>query len=338
MNSESQSKKNQTRRWLNVRLPMSKMGNPVNTLLKPPQDVAREQASHLRLKPPQDVARDLASHLRLKPQSTQTVQENVDMRQRLNELSAETRQWVAGQVKQLNEQARQMQTQSRQLGKALRREARQRRKLVDQIRKSGIDLSQDLLKRSENVTGELVEHGGKVTQDLLERSGQAARDLAERSGEFAQQLAERSGKVTHDLARRGEHLLEPVRKRDRNFWSIVGFVAGLALAGFVTYRLVRRRVAGQQADQGEHIELPQSETWKGMRHRPAGRHLEREGATVATLQAVDVENTDRPAGAVFIGVLSTKQYHPIDTPLELEDVIYFASAEEAQARGFTAAQ
>jgi hypothetical protein len=327
MNSESQSKKNQARRWLNVRLPVSKMGNPVNTLLnRSPQDVARELASHLRLKPPQGA------------QSTQTMQENVDMRQRMNELSSETRQWVAGQVKQLNEQARQMQAQSRQLGKALRREARQRRKLVDQIRKSGIDLSQDLLKRSENVTGELVERGGKVTQDLVERSGQAARDLAERSGEFAQQLAERSGKVTHDLARRGEHLLEPVRKRDRNFWSIVGFVAGLALAGFVTYRLVRRRMAGQQADQGEHIELPQSETWKGMRHRPAGRHLEREGATVATLQAVDVENTDRPAGAVFIGVLSTKQYHPIDTPLELEDIIYFASAEEAQARGFTAAQ
>jgi hypothetical protein len=315
MNSESQSKKNQARRWLNVLLPVSKMGNPVNILLKPPQDVARELASRLRLKPPQGA------------QSTQTVQENVDMRQRLNELSSETRQWVAGQVQQLNEQARQMQTQSRQLGKALRREARQRRKLVDQIRKSGIDLSQDLLKRSENVTGELVE-----------RSGQAARDLAERSGEFAQQLAERGGKVTQDLARRGEHLLEPVRKRDRNFWSIVGFVAGLALAGFVTYRLVRRRMAGQQADQGEHIELPQSGTWKGMRHRPAGRHLEREGATVATLQAVDVENSDRPAGAVFIGVLSTKQYHPIDTPLELEDVIYFTSAEEAQARGFTAAQ
>jgi hypothetical protein len=314
MNSESQSKKNQARRWLNVPLPMSKMGNPVNTLLKRSRQGA---------------------------QSTQTAQENVqttDMRQRLNELSAETRQWVAGQVKQLNEQARQMQAQSRQLRKALLHEARQRRKLVRQIRKSGVDLSQDLLKRSENVTGELVERGGKVTQDLLERSGQAARDLAERSGEFAQQLAERSGAVTHDLARRGEHLLEPVRKRDRNFWSIVGFVAGLALAGFVTYRLVRRRVAGQQPDQGEHIELPQSENWKGIRHRPAGRHLEREGATVATLQAVDVEGTDRPAGAVFIGVLSTKQYHPIDTPLELEDVIYFASAEEAQARGFTAAQ
>jgi len=320
MSSENQSKTNRARRRLNVPLPTYKIGNPVNILLKPPQAAAREQASRLRLKQG--------------AQSTQTVQENVDVRQRLNELSVETRRWVAGQVQQLNEQAHQMQAQSRKLGRALRQEARQRRKLVKQIRKSGIDLSQDLTKRS----GEYVERGGKVAQDLLERGEQAARDLAERSGALAQQLAERSGEVTHDLARRGEHLLEPVRKRDRNFWSIVGFVSGLALAGFVTYRLVRRRVAGQQADQDEHIELPQSETWKGMRRRQAGRHFEREGATVATLQAVDVESTDRPADAVFIGVLSTKQYHPIDTPLELEDVIYFASAEEAQARGFTAAQ
>src|SRR5258708_23363000 len=113
MNSESQSKKNQARRWLNVLLPVSKMGNPVNTLLKrSPQDVARELASHLRLKPPQDA------------QSTQTVQENVDMRQRLNELSAETRQWGAGHVKRFNEPARQMHAQSRNFGSALGREAR----------------------------------------------------------------------------------------------------------------------------------------------------------------------------------------------------------------------
>lgn len=314
MSSENQSKTDQARRWLNVQLPRYKIGNPVNILLKRSPQAA---------------------------QSTQTVQENVVMRQRLNELSAETRRWVAGQVRQLNEQAHQMQAQSRQLRKALLHEARQRRKLVKQMRKSGIDLSQDLLERSENVTGELVERGGQVTQDLLERSGQAARDLASQlrlKGALAQQLAERSGKVTQDLARRGEHLLEPVRKRDRNFWSIVGFVVGVIVAGFVTYRLVRRRVMEQQADQNEHIELPQSETLKGMRHRQAGRHLEREGASVATLQAVDVESIGHPADAVFIGVLSTKQYHPIDTPLELEDVIYFASAEEAQARGFTAAQ
>src|SRR5260370_22549824 len=134
MNSESKSKKNQARRWLNVLLPVSKMGNPVNTLLKrSPQDVARELASHLRLKPPQGA------------QSTQAVQENVDMRQRLNELSAVTRQWVARQVKHLNEQARQMQAQSRQLGKALRREARQPRKLLHQTPNSGIDLRHALL-------------------------------------------------------------------------------------------------------------------------------------------------------------------------------------------------
>lgn len=281
MSSKNQSKTNQASRWLNVPLRVYTLVNLVNILLKRSRQGTR---------------------------STQTAQEKgqtPDMRQRLNELSSETRQWVAGQVQQLNEQARQLQAQSRQLRKALLREARQRRKFVKRMRKSGVNLSWGLPRRRKTVTDKLVE---------------------------------RSGKVTRDLARRGEDLLKPVRKRGRNFWPVVGFVAGLVLAGFVTYRLVRRRVAQQQADQGEHIELPQSETWRGMRRRAAGRHLEQEGATVATLQAVDVENTDRPADAVFIGVLSTKQYHPIDTPLELEDIIYFASAEEAQARGFTAAQ
>src|SRR5258708_27869546 len=101
-----------------------------------------------------------------------------DARQRLNELTLESRQWVAEQIQQLNEQARQLQLQSPQLGKAVRREANQRRKLVDQVRKSGIDWRQDLLKRDGQLSGDLVQRGGKLTQDLLERSVQPAHDLA----------------------------------------------------------------------------------------------------------------------------------------------------------------
>ncbi len=48
--------------------------------------------------------------------------------------------------------------------------------------------------------------------------------------------------------------------------------------------------------------------------------------------------------AVFLGVVSTKRYYPIETPLnelhsaadEALDVVYFATADEAQAQGFTA--
>jgi hypothetical protein len=264
-----------------------------------------------------------------------------DARKRLNELTLESRQWVAEQIQQLNEQARQLQLQSRQLGKAVRREAKQRRKLVDQVRKSGIDWRQDLLKRGGQLSGDLVERGGKLTQDLLERSGQTAHDLAERSGVFAQGLTERRGKIAQELTERGEHLMKPVRKRDRNFWIIVGVVAGLVAAGVVTYRLVRLRTAEQESEQDEQIELPQSEAWNGTQGRPAGeiRHLDQEGVTVATIPTtIEVEITERPVDAAFVGIMSTKQYYPIDTSLEPEDLVYFASEEEAQARGFTSAQ
>src|SRR5260370_7401997 len=44
-----------------------------------------------------------------------------DARQRLNELTLESRQWLAEQIHQLHEQARQLRLQSRHLGKAVRR-------------------------------------------------------------------------------------------------------------------------------------------------------------------------------------------------------------------------
>src|SRR5258708_38514458 len=67
-----------------------------------------------------------------------------DARQRRNELTLETRQWVAEQIQLLNEQARQLRLQSRPLGKVVRRDAKQRSKLVGQVRKSGIAWRQDL--------------------------------------------------------------------------------------------------------------------------------------------------------------------------------------------------
>jgi hypothetical protein len=275
-----------------------------------------------------------------------------DMQKRWNELAQESRQWVADQVELLNEQAQQLQAQSRQLRKALRREARRRRKLLARrrgklmfipmqgrkvrrrrkllvrLRESSADLSKDLLKR-----------GGKITQNLLEFGGKTTHDLSGRSGEFTQELAKRSSIVTEGLAKRGERLLEPVRKRDRTFWMIVGFGVGLVAAGAITYQLVRR-MARQEMEQDEHIELPQSNSWDGSPSRPAGeiRHIDQGGASVATLEIVDVETIEQPADAAYVGVESTKLYYSVAPDLEPEDLVYFATEEEARARGFTAAE
>jgi hypothetical protein len=251
-----------------------------------------------------------------------------DMRQRWNELAQESRLWVAEQVDQLNEQAQQLQAQSRQLRKALRREARQRRKLMTQLRESSRDFGKDLLKR-----------GSEITQNLLDFGGKTTHDLTERSGELTQELTKRRGKVTEELARRGQRLLEPVRKRDRTFWTVVGFGVGLVAAGAITYQLVRR-MTQQETEQDEHIELPQSDSWNGSRGKPAGeiRHIDQGGASVATLEIVDVETVEQTADATIVGVISTKLYYPAGTDIEPEDLIYFASEEEARIQGFRAAE
>ena len=308
MNTENRVKGVPVKRWLDMALLTYTLAGPfINTLTKRLRQ--SEQPEQIRQK---------------EVQATQP-----DTRQRLNELTLESQQWIAEQVQQLNERARQLQAQSRQLRKAMRREAKQRRKLMAQLRGSGKELGKDLLKRSEHLTEELVERGGKITQDLLERSE-----------ELTHELAERSGKVTRDLAERGEHLLEPVRKRDRNFWALVGFGVGMVVAGVVTYRLIRQRMVQLEMGQDEHIELPQSDSRDGRPSRPMGeiRHIDQGGISVATLEIVDVETNEQPADAAFVGVISTKLYYPVDTDLEPEDVVYFLSEEEARTQGFTPAE
>jgi hypothetical protein len=291
----------------------------------------------------------------------------------IKEVVQESREWVEDQVEQLSEQVqklqkqsrkqvqqlqrqsrkqvKQLQKQSRKLRKNLRREVRKRRKYWTAFRVALLSLKNNMLKRGEYLTEGLVERGGKVTQNVLDFGGKTTQDLAERGGKVTQNvldfggkttqdLAERSGEFTQELAKRGQRLLAPVRRRDRTFWSIVGFGIGLVAAATITYQLIRRRVAQQEIEQDEHIELPQNNSWNGSGGRPAGEinYLDQGGISVATLEIVDVKTVDQPADAAFVGVGSTKRYYPVETKLEPEDLVYFASEEEAKAQGFTAAE
>jgi hypothetical protein len=247
----------------------------------------------------------------------------------IKELVQETREWVEDQVEQLSEQVQQLQKQTRQLRKTMRREVRKRRKNWNRLRRSMPSLTKNLQKRRENLTERLMQRGGKITQNVLDFGGKTTQDLAERSGAF-----------TQELAKRGERLLEPVRKRDRTFWSIVGFGIGLLTAGIITYQLVRRRVAQQETEQDEHIELPQSNSWDGSGGRPVGEisYIDQGGTSVATLEIVDVKTVEQSADAAVVGVKSTKLYYSVDTELEPEDLVYFTTEEEAKAQGFTAGE
>lgn len=253
----------------------------------------------------------IASAAQALPEVAQSRQ--ADLRQRLEELTRESRQKAVEQAQNLRDQAAQFQAQARQLRKALRKEAKQRRKLLAQMRDSGVEWGQDLLKRSEHLTEELVERGEEMTQDLAKRG--------------------------RKLAKQTEKLL-PAKQQNRIVWMVSGFGVGLVIAGAITYRLVRSRAFRQALlEEEQAIELPQSEEWTVVT-QPAGEivHVDQNGTTVTKLETVTVANTERPENAAYVGVLSTQSYYPVDTELEHTDLVYFLSEEEARSRGFKAAE
>lgn len=280
-----------------------------------------------------------------------------------------SRQLVAEQARQLQKQARHWQMQAKHLRKALRHESKQRRrlnKMVHQLQKAGVDWGQELLKRSEDLSGGLVMQGSKISQDWLERGSDLSQDLVKRGskltrdltergsdlsqglvkrgGKLSQDLADRGSELSQDLVKRGSNLLQPARQRKGTFWTVFGFSLGVAVAAVATYLFVRKRIVQQLPGQEQQIELPPREPdWNGVhKSQPAGeiRHIDSDGVTVATLQAQAVGTQQQvavPTDAVFVGVVASKTYYPLETPIDSKDVIYFSSEEEAQAEGFTAA-
>ncbi len=200
--------------------------------------------------------------------------------QRLEKLTAASRQQAAEQAQQLSAQAQQLQMQAAQLRKALRKEAKQRTKMAKQMRKTGLKWSQDVLKRGGNLTEDLVEQSAKLSQDLKERGEQITEDIREGAGTLTQKLSKRTGQVAQDLSERGSQITQkiskrtsqvaqdfsgrggvPIQKRGR-LLSIIGFSAGCALAAITTFIIVRRLVE-QNSEQDQQIELPLSNAANG---------------------------------------------------------------------------
>jgi hypothetical protein len=340
MSKRNQNTKDSRNRWLRwALLTYTLTGPAINAALKR----FRQRAQSLR---------GTAQAQQERASSKQT-----DVVNRLDDLTAESRQRVIQQVKRLRAQARQLEDQSRQLRKAVREEARQRRKLLKQMSKAGIGRSQDLLKQGGHLTEGIVERGGKILGEVVEIGGKATQDVAERSGQVAQRMAKSSKKVTRDLTKRGktatrdalergEDLLQPARRQGGRFWTLIGFSAGLLAATIITYRLVRRRVSLQELEENQSIELPQSGIWNGTDgeiswSQPAGeiRRVDDIGTAVATEPVINVEEMLASPEATFVGIVSTRFYYPVEASFDgIEDLIYFNSEEEAQGQGFTRAE
>jgi hypothetical protein len=201
--------------------------------------------------------------------------------------------------------------------------------------------AQDLRKRGEEVADELIERGSKLSQSVVERGSEWSHDLAERSEQATRALSQRSRQVRQELTEHSNPLV-----------LVTGFSVGLAAAVIAVYLLLRKRLTRVDLDEDAHIELPANGYVNGnvieagfKRRAPSA--LAREKAARASEDASVDHSADQqvPFDALLVGVVDTRRYYPIETPLDQlnvagdkpSDIVYFASEEEAKSQGFVSA-
>jgi Skp family chaperone for outer membrane proteins len=245
---------------------------------------------------------------------------------------------------------------------------------LEDLVERGTKLSQSLMARGSEVTHDLVERGNNASQDLLRRSKEVREELGERgkklnkdlnrrSQKVAKELNKRSQKVAKELNRRSQQATRQISERSGTFWVIAGFAVGLSAAGITAYLLIRQRVRQQQqleeeqsypVSQNGYLNIHASSSVQAkdaassagpIVHQPTASALVEEN--VPAVAVVEQENRmpaaqSAPSNAAFIGVVGTRRYYPVATPLEQlavsgtgkNDVVYFTNEEEAQAQGY----
>jgi len=256
--------------------------------------------------------------------------------------------------------------------------------LANELRERGNRLSQNVAEHGGKVSHELIDRSGELTRDLIGRGGQAsqemlrqsewavkelrrqsekaartmskesekaARRLMKQSKKASKELTQRGEKITQELVRRSQGFTQELAERNGRAWTIVGFGIGLLSATAVAYVFISRRVQRDRGEEAEeHILIsPTSPTSPTSLTSPVasnGYQNVKEGAPTAA--AEERSAPARPTDAALVGVVSTRHYYPVETPLaqlreqarekgELVDIIYFSSEEEAKAQGFSAA-
>lgn len=233
--------------------------------------------------------------------------------------------------------------------------------LVERLRKQAQALREateqlDLAEQSSNFTQQVAQRSSKATQAIAERSSQATQAIAERSSKASQELVKRGGELTHEVKQRSRQVTEQLAEPNGTLWAIVGFSIGVIAASIAVYVFIRRRIE-QQAEDNKQIQLPNYESLSRSTTMGEAHPISQPTPTVqvqvvpspvesavAVAEPMPTE-TERPANATLIGVVSTKLYYLVETPLDQlagsqegpVEVVYFTSEDEAKAQGFAAA-
>ncbi len=286
----------------------------------------------------------------------------------VNVVAARLRERAAAQRAQAIQQAQSLRGELAERGGKLSQAVVERGSQVTRdLAERGSKATQLLMERSSEVTRDLAQQGGKVSQQLMKRGSKASKEIGKRS-----RKASRAGK---ELARRSQRASKEIGKRSRTAvrqttrelsgrrgtrWTLLGFAIGLVVAGAAAYLFMQRRMRRLSLEEeDQHIELAhnghrESADRAAERLHPADQHEltpvtaapapEVETAAVAVAaQPAAQEKRTTPANAAFLGIVSTRHYYPIETPLDQliapgskpQEIIYFGSEEEAKSQGFS---
>jgi polyhydroxyalkanoate synthesis regulator phasin len=230
----------------------------------------------------------------------------------------------------------------------------------------GGQTSQEMLRQSERAVKELRKQSEKAARTMRKQSEKAARRLTKQSQKASKELTRRSERISQDLLRRSQEFTQDLVERNGRAWAIVGFGVGLISATAIVYVFIRRRLFGSQEEEADQHILLSPNGYKNLNSetRPAvtttpSRELN--GSVVQTTEPISTTNgvvvpekretttgETVPADATLVGIVSTRRYYPVETPLDKlqpqpgvkdspTDLVYFGSEEEARAQGFSAA-
>ena len=213
----------------------------------------------------------------------------------------------------------------------------------------GGQASQDVLKQSEKAIKKLRKRSEKAAQGLGKQSEKAARRLSKQTQKASQKLTQQGEKITQRLVKNSQQFTQDLAERNGRAWTIVGFTVGLISASAIAFVFISRRIRSNQEEvEEQHILLSPNGYQKSSNGNGAVPvEVEQNGAqpyTSGDLLQSEVEIYTIPADAALVGVVSTKSYYPVETPLATlqeqdgaGDIVYFSSEEEARAQGFSAA-
>lgn len=227
--------------------------------------------------------------------------------------------------------------------------------------------SRKLARQGELLAEELMDRGRKLSHTVIESGNDASQQLFKRGKKATKKWSKSQARMKKELRKRNRKAQQTQALRSNMFWLAFVCSAGLTAAAVAIYLYIQRRNQQQEAYDNQPIELRQNDRWDGTSLKeqvsptqsPSSPEdpsipytdssiVSREPDLSEASRVSDLAEGAIPEDATVIGVVSTRLYYPIEVPLEqltaAEDdasaevtVIYFASEDEAQSRGFTAA-